>query len=57
MSEITLQAIIADIESEQIVYPISVGENFNLVQTNFTFIDCFYLFTVINISDLLLISR
>ncbi len=45
MSEITLQAIIADIESEQVVYPTSVGENFNLVQTNFIFIDRFYLFT------------
>ncbi len=39
VSKITLQAKIADIESEQIVFPTSVGEGNNLVV--FTFIDFF----------------
>ncbi len=43
MREITLQARIADTESEQVVYPTSVGESFRL--RNITFINRFYLFT------------
>ncbi len=39
MSKITLQAKIADIESEKIVFPTSVGESINLVVI--TFIDFF----------------
>ncbi len=57
LSEITLQANVADIESEQVVYPTSVGESFNLVVLHLS--TCFFYLqiTIINISDLLLISR
>ena len=38
VSEITLQAKIDDIESEQVVYPTSVGESFNLIHWLFIII-------------------
>ncbi len=58
MSEIRLKARIADIESEQVVYSTSVGESYNLVYYYVLSTVFIYLqITMINISDLLLISR
>ncbi len=57
MSEITLQAKIADTESEPGVYPTSIGESFNLVVLHLLIVFIYLQITVINISDLLLISR
>ncbi len=56
MSEITLQAKIADIESEQVVYPTSVGEGINLVVI--IYINDFFLqITIIATLELRLTSR
>ncbi len=57
MSVITLKAKIADIESEQAVYPTSVGENFNFVVLHLSTVFTYLQITIINISDLLLISH
>ena len=54
VSKITLQAKIADIESEKIVFPTSVGESINLVVI--TFID-FLQILIIATLELLLTSH
>ena len=55
--KITLQAKIADIESEQVVYPTSLGKSFNFILVWYYIYRPFLQITIINISDLLLISR
>ena len=57
MSEITLQAKIADIESEQVVYPTSVGESINLVVIICMYRLFFLQITIIATLELLLTSR
>ena len=54
VNKITLKAKIADIESEEVVFPTSVGESTNLVV--FRFIDFFLQITIIATLELLLTS-